>query len=58
MTSSEILVIDDMIGLSGFRPKFVKQYSNIIKIIEKSVKNYSNDVKSNKFPFSQNIYKL
>jgi len=54
----QILVIDDMIGLSGFRPKFVKQYSNIIKIIEKSVKNYSNDVKSNKFPFSQNIYKL
>ena len=53
----QILVIDDMIGLSGFKPKFVKQYSNINQIIEKSVKNYCNDVKSNKFPYSQNTYK-
>ena len=36
----QILVTDDMIGLSNFRPKFVKKYSNVRKIIEKSVKNY------------------
>jgi len=53
----QILVIDDMIGLSNFSPKFVKQYSNIRKIIDKSVKKYCNDVKNRKFPYYKNIYK-
>ena len=54
----QILVIDDMIGLSNFRPKFVKQYSKVSKIIEKSVKNYCIDVRNRRFPASQNVYKL
>ena len=54
----QILVTDDMIGMSNFRPKFVKQYSKVNKIIEKSVKNYCKDVKNKKFPFSKNVYKL
>ena len=54
----QILVTDDLTGLSNFRPKFVKQYSNIRKIIENSVKKYSNDVRLRKFPFRQNVYKL
>ena len=53
----QILVIDDMLGLSDFYPKFVKQYSNIKKIIEKSVKNYVKDVKLRKFPSNENVYK-
>ena len=54
----QILVTDDMIGLSNFRPRFVKKYSNAKKIIEKSVKNYCSDVKRRKFPSSQNVYKF
>ena len=54
----QILVTDDMIGLSNFYPRFVKKYSNVKKIIEKSVKNYCNDIKRRRFPFSQNVYKL
>ena len=54
----QILVIDDMIGLSNFYPKFVKQYANVKKIIEKSVKNYCKDVKKGKFPASNNVYNL
>ena len=54
----QILVTDDMIGLSDIHPKFVKVYANIKKIIEKSVKNYYKDVKSKKFPTSKNIYLL
>ena len=50
------LVTDDMIGLSNFRPRFVKKYSNVKKIIEKSVKNYCRDVKRRRFPSSQNVY--
>ena len=53
----QILVTDDMLGLSDFFPKFVKQYSNLKKIIEKSVKNYARDVKLKKFPSNKNAYK-
>ena len=53
----QILVIDDMLGLSDFYPKFVKQYSNLKKVIEKSVKNYAKDVKLRKFPSNKNVYR-
>jgi len=52
----QILVTEDMIGLTDFSPKFVKKYSNIRKIIEKSVKRYSDDIRNQKFPSSQNVY--
>ena len=54
----QILVTDDMIGLSNFYPKFVKKYSNVRKLIEKGVKNYCNDVKQKRFPTSKNAYKF
>ena len=53
----QILVIDDMLGLSDYYPRFVKQYSNLKKIIEKSVKSYVKDVKLRKFPSNKNVYK-
>ena len=53
----QILVTDDMLGLSDFYPKFVKQYSNLKKVIEKSVENYAKDVRLRKFPFNKNVYK-
>ena len=46
-----------MLGLSDFNPKFVKQYTNLKKIIEKSVKNYVKDVKLRKFPSNKNVYR-
>ena len=54
----QILVTDDMIGLSNFHPKFVKKYSNLKKMMEKSVKAYRNDIIHKKFPSSQNVYKF
>ena len=54
----QVLVIDDLVGLSSFHPKFVKQYSDVKKIIEKSVKSYCQDVKSRRFPTSKNTYKF
>ena len=53
----QILVIDDLLGLSDHYPKFVKQYSNLKKVIEKSVKNYVKDVRLRKFPSNKNVYK-
>ena len=46
----QILVTDDMLGLSGFYPKFVKKYTDLNRIIEKAIKKYTRDVKLNKFP--------
>ena len=53
----QILVTDDMIGLSDFLPKFVKQYTNLKKVIEKCIKKYSKDVKFRRFPSYKNVYK-
>jgi len=53
----QILVTEDMVGLSDFSPKFVKKYSNLNRYIEKSIKNYAKDVKMKKFPFVKNVYK-
>jgi len=53
----QILVVDDLLGLSDYYPKFVKRYTNLKKIIDKSIKDYATDVKLKKFPFSRNVYK-
>ena len=53
----QILVTEDMVGLSGFSPKFVKHYANLNKSIEKSIKDYAEDVKMKRFPFIKNVYK-
>ncbi len=51
----QILVTDDMLGLSGFYPKFVKRYVNLNRTIEKAVKKYTRDVKLKKFPSKKNF---
>ena len=53
----QILVTDDMLGISGFYPKFVKKYAFLDRIIEKAVKKYTRDVKSKKFPTIKNFFK-
>jgi len=46
----QILVTDDMLGLSGFYPKFVKKYANLNRTIEKATEKYTREVKLKKFP--------
>ena len=50
----QVLVTDDMLGISGFYPKFVKKYARLSRIIENAVKKYSRDVKLMKFPGRKN----
>ena len=45
----QILVTDDMLGISGFHPKFVKKYSNLKLIINKAVKKFSSEIKGKNF---------
>ena len=51
----QILVTDDILGMSNFYPKFVKRYSNINALIEKAVKKYCKEVKLNIFPSKKNF---
>ena len=52
----QILVTDDMLGLNNFVPRFVKKYSNLDNVVDKSVKKFAQDVKKRKFPFKNNVY--
>ena len=51
----QILVTDDILGISGFYPKFVKKYANLNTVIEKAVKKYSKEVKTKLFPKHKNF---
>ena len=51
----QILVTDDMLGISGFYPKFVKKYLSLDRIIEKAIKKYTREVKLEKFPSKKNF---
>jgi len=53
----QILVLEDMLGLSPFVPKFVKRYGGIGAAIEEAVKAYADEVRSRAFPASENTYK-
>ncbi len=53
----QILVVYDMLGMfEDFRPKFVRKYSNLSKIIKSSFHSYLTDVKNNKFPDKSESY--
>ena len=52
----QILVTDDMLGLSGFYPKFVKRFVKLNNIIEKGVQKYNKAVLTKKFPTKKNTF--
>ena len=52
----QVLVIDDLIGLSQSKLKFVKKYIDISKIIENAVKRYKSDVLKKRFPKAKHSF--
>ena len=46
----QVLVIDDLIGLSQAKFRFVKKYANVTKVIENAVRRYKLDVVKKQFP--------
>ena len=56
LCDGQILVTDDMLGISGFYPKFIKKYANLENTIHKAVKKYNKDVKLDKFPNDKNSF--
>lgn len=54
----QILVLEDMLGLSPKVPKFVKQYGQLAEGIEAAVRDYAREVRSRAFPGAANVYPL
>jgi 3-methyl-2-oxobutanoate hydroxymethyltransferase len=53
----QVLVVSDMLGLfEEFRPKFVRQYAQLAKIIREATGKYCDDVRSGNFPGPQESY--
>ncbi len=52
----QILVLDDLLGLNPINARFVKKYSNLKKVINKAVSNFTKDVKKKKFPKKKHSY--
>lgn len=53
----QVLVIDDLIGLSESKFRFVKKYVNISKIINSAVKKYKFEVLKKQFPKFKHSFK-
>jgi 3-methyl-2-oxobutanoate hydroxymethyltransferase len=54
----QVLVLEDMLGLSPRVPKFVKRYGDIGPGIEAAVAGYAKDVRSRTFPGPDNVYAM
>jgi 3-methyl-2-oxobutanoate hydroxymethyltransferase len=54
----QILVTEDILGLSNVAPKFVKKYDDLDKRIKKAVNQYSFEVKNRLFPSKDHIYHM
>jgi 3-methyl-2-oxobutanoate hydroxymethyltransferase len=52
----QILVMEDMLGLSPRVPKFVKEFGKVGRAIERAIKSYADDVRSREFPAAENTY--
>lgn len=46
----QVLVTPDLLGLSAWQPPFAKCYTNLRQIITQAVKDYSTEVREEKFP--------
>ena len=54
----QILVLEDMLGLSPRVPKFVKRYGDLGPSIEAAVAGYAAEVRSRAFPGPEHVYPL
>jgi 3-methyl-2-oxobutanoate hydroxymethyltransferase len=54
----QILVLEDMLGLSPRVPKFVKRFGDLGPSIELAVKSYAEDVRARHFPGPDHVYPM
>lgn len=51
----QVLVLQDMLGMSGFKPRFVRQYLNGLELIKNAINSYASDVHTCEFPKGDEI---
>lgn len=49
-TDGQVLVLQDLLGMSGFSPRFVRKYLNGAELITNALNAYAKDVAEKKFP--------
>jgi len=54
----QILVLEDMLGLSPRVPKFVKRFGELGPSIEQAVKSYAEEVRARTFPAAEHVYPM
>ena len=54
----QVLVLEDMLGLSPRVPKFVKRYGDLGPGIDKAVADYAAEVRSRAFPGPEHVYAM
>src|SRR5205085_3577603 len=54
----QVLVLEDMLGLSPRVPKFVKRYGDIGPGIDKAIADYAADVRARTFPGPEHVYPM
>jgi len=52
----QVLVLEDMLGLSPRVPKFVKRYGDLGPGIGKAIEDYAKDVRARRFPAAEHTY--
>lgn len=52
----QVMVFHDILNLSDFQPKFVKQYADVGSQIESAISQYISEVKESNFPQKENVY--
>jgi 3-methyl-2-oxobutanoate hydroxymethyltransferase len=54
----QVLVMEDMLGLSPRVPKFVKRFGDLGPGIEKAIADYAAEVRSRAFPGPEHVYPM
>jgi 3-methyl-2-oxobutanoate hydroxymethyltransferase len=54
----QILVTEDMVGLSEHTPSFVKKYLHLDDMIVAAAESYGSDVRARRFPGPSHVYGL
>ena len=52
----QVLVLEDMLGLSARTPKFVRRYGDLGPMIEAAIEGYATDVRARAFPGPEHVY--
>ena len=54
----QILVMEDMLGLSPWVPKFVKKFGTVGAAINRAIKGYADEVRDSRFPGEEHTYAM